>query len=97
LKRSTTFVSVPYSDSVYKTPKTHFDLLLLKLLHDGKTAVEWKQQGEGRRIHVSPVLHVGLLRQGREGEDGTEEGAEAAQGKEGSRRMGHSGCFIEKT
>jgi hypothetical protein len=24
------FVLVPYSDSVYKTPKTHFDLLLLK-------------------------------------------------------------------
>jgi hypothetical protein len=30
LKRSTIFVLVPYSDSVYKTPKTHFDLLLLK-------------------------------------------------------------------
>jgi hypothetical protein len=30
LKISTTFVLVPYSDSVYKTPKTHFDLLLLK-------------------------------------------------------------------
>ena len=24
------------------------------------------------------------------------EGAEAAQGKEGSGRMGHGGCFIEK-
>jgi hypothetical protein len=29
MKRSTTFVLVPYSDSVYKTHKTHFDLLLL--------------------------------------------------------------------
>jgi hypothetical protein len=29
LKRSITFVLVPYSDSVYKTTKTHFDLLLL--------------------------------------------------------------------
>jgi hypothetical protein len=30
LKRSTTFILVPYSDSVYKIPKTHFNLLLLK-------------------------------------------------------------------
>jgi hypothetical protein len=60
LKISTTFVLVPYSDSVYKTPKTHFDLLLLncytaeKLSHlylalgccgrGGKTAAV----GEGR-------------------------------------------------
>jgi BarA-like signal transduction histidine kinase len=30
MKISITFFLVPYSDSVYKTPKTHFDLLLLK-------------------------------------------------------------------
>jgi hypothetical protein len=60
LKISTTFVLVPYSDSVYKTLKTYFDLLLLncytaeKLSHlysmlgccgrGGKTAAA----GEGR-------------------------------------------------
>jgi hypothetical protein len=48
-------------------------------------------------IHVSPVLHVGLLRQGREGEGGREERAEVVQGKEGSGRLRHGGCFIEKT
>jgi hypothetical protein len=38
-----------------------------------------------------------LLRQGREGEGGAEERAEAAHGKEGLGRLGHGGCFIEKT
>jgi hypothetical protein len=40
---------VPYSDSVYKTPKTHLDLLLLKLLHGGKllSNVNSKEKGEG--------------------------------------------------
>jgi hypothetical protein len=49
----------PYSDSVYKTPKTHFDLLLLKtatreekkLLSIGNS----KEKREG--FMVSPVLH----------------------------------------
>jgi hypothetical protein len=43
LKRSTIFVLVPYSDSVYKIPKIHFDLLR------EKTPVDWKQGEE--RIH----------------------------------------------
>jgi hypothetical protein len=47
-------------------------------------------------IHVSPVLHVGLLRQGREGEGGTEERAEAAQGKEGSGRLGSGWLFYRE-
>jgi hypothetical protein len=60
-----------------------------------ETPVECKQQGEGREIHVSPVLDVGLLRQGRER-------AEAAQGtsgggrKKNDRRKELSRLFIEK-
>jgi hypothetical protein len=58
LKRSTTFVLVPYSDSVYKTPKTHFDLLLLKLLHGGKllSNVNSKEKGEGFMSHLYSTL-----------------------------------------
>jgi hypothetical protein len=58
LKRSTTFVWVLYSDSVYKTPKTHFDLLLLKLLHGGKllSNVNNKEKGEGFMSHLYSTL-----------------------------------------
>jgi hypothetical protein len=58
--------------------------------------VDCKQQGEGRGIHVSPVLDVGLLWQGRER-------AEAAQGMSGGGRKKNdqrkelSRLFIEKT
>jgi hypothetical protein len=59
LKRSTTFVLVPYSDSVYKTPKSHFDLLLLKtatraekLLWNGNS----KEKGEGFMSHLYSTL-----------------------------------------
>jgi hypothetical protein len=49
---------VPNSDSVYKTPKTHFDLLLLKLLHDGKlmSNVNSKEKGEGFMSHLYSTL-----------------------------------------
>jgi hypothetical protein len=53
LKRSTTFVLVPYLDSVYKTPKTHFDLLLLKTTT--------------RRKNCLTCTWRWLLQQGREG------------------------------
>jgi hypothetical protein len=58
LKRSTTFIVVPYSYSVYKTPKTHFDLLLLKLLHGGKLLlnVNSKEKGEGFMSHLHSTL-----------------------------------------
>jgi hypothetical protein len=59
LKISTTFILVPYSDSVYKTPKTHFDLLLLKtatqaekLLRNGNS----KEKGEGFMSHLYSTL-----------------------------------------
>jgi hypothetical protein len=53
-----TFVSVPYTDSVYKMPKTHFNLLLLKLLHDGKlmSNVNSKEEGEGFMSHLYSTL-----------------------------------------
>jgi hypothetical protein len=49
---------VPYSDSVYKTPKTHFDLLLLKLLHGGKllSNVNSKEKGDGFMSHLYSTL-----------------------------------------
>jgi hypothetical protein len=49
---------VLYSDSVYKTPKTHFDLLLLKLLHGGKlmSNVNTKEKGEGFMSHLYSTL-----------------------------------------
>jgi hypothetical protein len=55
---------VPYSDSVYKAPKTYFNLLLLKtatreeekLLSIGNS----KEKREG--FMVSPVLHSGVFR-----------------------------------
>jgi hypothetical protein len=49
---------VPYSDSVYKTPKTHLDLLLLKLLHGGKllSNVNSKEKGEGFMSHLYSML-----------------------------------------
>jgi hypothetical protein len=58
LKIYTTFVLVPYSDSVYKTPKTHLDLLLLKLLHGGKllSNVNSKEKGEGFMSHLYSTL-----------------------------------------
>jgi hypothetical protein len=59
LKRYTTFVLVPYSDSVYETPKTHFDLLLLKtatraekLLSNGNS----KEKREGFMSHLYSTL-----------------------------------------
>jgi hypothetical protein len=57
-----------------------------KLLHGRKTPIEWKRQGEERRIHVSPVLYVGLLRQGREGCCGRGGKGKVAQRKEQRRR-----------
>jgi hypothetical protein len=79
LKRSTTFFLVPYSDSVYKTPKTHIDLLLLKTATRAEKLLSNENSKEKREgFMVSPVLHVGLLQQEREGEGGTEEKAEAA-------------------
>jgi hypothetical protein len=69
---------VPYSDSVYKTPKTNFDLLLLKTATQAKKLLSNGNSKEKREgFMVSPVLHVGLLRQERKGESGTEEKAEA--------------------
>jgi hypothetical protein len=58
LKRSITLVLVRYSDLVYKTPKTHFDLLLLKLLHGGKllSNVNSKEKGEGFMSHLYSTL-----------------------------------------
>jgi hypothetical protein len=49
---------VPYSDSVYKIPKTHFDLLLLKLLHGGKllSNVNCKEKEEGFMSHLYSTL-----------------------------------------
>jgi hypothetical protein len=49
---------VPYSDLVYKTPKTHFDQLLLKLLHGGKllSNVNSKEKGEGFMSHLYSTL-----------------------------------------
>jgi hypothetical protein len=49
---------VPYSDSVYKTPKTHLNLLLLKLLHGGKllSNVNNKEKGEGFMSHLYSTL-----------------------------------------
>jgi hypothetical protein len=59
LKRYTTFILVPYSDSVYETPKTHFDLLLLKtatraekLLSNGNS----KEKREGFMSHLYSTL-----------------------------------------
>jgi hypothetical protein len=50
---------VPYSDSVYKTPKNHFDLLLLKtatraekLLWNGNS----KEKGVGFMSHLYSTL-----------------------------------------
>jgi hypothetical protein len=105
LERSTSFVLVPYSDSVYKTLKTHFDLLLLKtatraekVLSDGNC----KEKREGFMSHLYSTLGCcgrgGKAAAAGEGRGRrTEERAEAAQGKDGSGRLGHGGCFIEKT
>jgi hypothetical protein len=58
LKIYTTLILVPYSDSVYKTRKTHFDLLLLKtatraekLLSNGN-----KEKIEGFMSHLYSTL-----------------------------------------
>jgi hypothetical protein len=91
---------VPYSDSVYKTLKILLDLLLLKLLHGGKllSNVNSKEKGV---IHVSPVLDVGLLRQGREGccdRGGKEQRRQGMSGggrKKNDRRKELSRLFIE--
>jgi hypothetical protein len=51
------FRLVPYSDSVYKTPKTHFDLLPLKLLHGGKRLSNVNsKKGEGFMSHLYSML-----------------------------------------
>jgi hypothetical protein len=80
LKRSTTFVLVPCSDSVYKKPKTHFDLLLLKLLHGGKllSNVNSKEKGEGFMSHLYSTL--GCCGRGGKADAAGEGRAEAAQG-----------------
>jgi hypothetical protein len=53
LKISTIFVLVPYSDSVYKTPKTHFDLLLLKTATQAEKLVSNGNSKEKRKGFMS--------------------------------------------
>jgi hypothetical protein len=79
---------VPYSDSVYKTPKTHFNLLLLKtatrtekLLSNGNS----KEKREGFMSHLYSTL--GCC--GREGRGRRHRGK--SRGGAGKRRIGKAG------
>jgi hypothetical protein len=111
LKISTIFVLVSYSDSVYKTPKTHFDLLLLKtatraekLLSNGNS----KEKREGFMSHLYSTL--GCFGRGGKGKAAQRKGQRwrrekerdgkgrgGAGRKKGTGRAGHGGCFMEET
>jgi hypothetical protein len=99
LKRSTTFVLVPYSDSVYKTPKTHFDLLLLetatrakKLMSDGNS----KEKREGFMSHLYSTL--GCCGKGGKaavaGEGRGRQHRGKSRGGAGKRRIGKAGVTV---
>jgi hypothetical protein len=97
LNRSTTFVLVPYSDSVYETAKTHFDLLLLKTATRAETPVKWKQQGEERRIHGLTCTPRWVATAGEERGKRHQGRTEAAQGKrKGREGAGHGGCLYRR-
>jgi hypothetical protein len=87
---------VPYSDSVYKTPKSHFDLLLLKtatraekLLWNGNS----KEKGVGFMSHLYSTL--GYCGRGGKatavGEGRGRQHRGKSRGDAGKRRIGKAG------